>query len=149
MPRVLEIVPKGTWPAPAADHITLDQDARHRRRILLTSDSGVACLLDLPHAVQMRHGDALLLDDDRLVEILAAAEDLLEIRADSPEHLLKLAWHLGNRHLAAQVQADRILIRHDRVIAQMLENLGATVARVSLPFDPEGGAYGGGHHAHG
>ena len=116
MPRVLEIVPAGEWPAPAADKITLDQDARHRRRILLTSDGGISCLLDLPHAVQMRQGDALLLDDDRLVEIHAAPEDLLEVTAASPAELLKLAWHLGNRHLAAQVEERRILIRYDHVI---------------------------------
>jgi urease accessory protein len=146
MPRVVEIVPRGHWPVPAADRITLDQDARHRRRILLTSDTGVACLLDLPHAVQMRQGDALRLDDERLVEIIAAPEDLLEVRAETPGHLLKLAWHLGNRHLAAQVEEGRILIRHDHVIARMLTDLGATVTRLTAPFDPEGGAYAG--HGH-
>ena len=145
MPRVLEIVPRGEWPAPAADRITLDQDARHRRRILLTSNGGISCLLDLPHAVQMRQGDALLLDDDRLIEVLAAPEDLLEVRAASPAALLKLAWHLGNRHLAAQLEADRILIRYDHVIEAMLRNLGATVTRIDAPFDPEGGAYAHGH----
>ena len=145
MPRVVEIVPRGEWPAPAADRITLDQDARHRRRILLTSDNGVSCLLDLPHAVQMRQGDALLLDDDRLIEVLAAPEDLLEVRAASPATLLKLAWHLGNRHLAAQLEADRILIHYDHVIEAMLRDLGATVTRIDAPFDPEGGAYAHGH----
>ncbi|MFO1014952.1 MAG: urease accessory protein UreE [Caulobacteraceae bacterium] len=148
MPRVIEIVPAGEWPAPAADKITLDQDARHRRRILLTSDGGISCLLDLPHAVQMRQGDALLLDDDRLVEIHAAPEDLLEVTAASPAELLKLAWHLGNRHLAAQVDERRILIRYDHVIESMLAGLGASVRRVTEPFDPEGGAYAGHAHSH-
>lgn len=146
MPRVLEIVPAGDWPGPPADRITLDQDARYRRRILLTSDGGVSCLLDLPQAVQMRQGDALLLDDDRLIEIVAAPEDLLAITAASPADLLKLAWHLGNRHLAAQVEETRILVRYDHVIETMLAGLGASVRRVTEPFDPEGGAYA--VHAH-
>ena len=148
MPRVVEIIPAGDWPGPPADRITLDQDARHRRRILLTSDGGVSCLLDEPHAVRMRQGDALLLDDDRLIEVVAAPEDLLEVTAGPPTELLKLAWHLGNRHLSAQVEETRILIRYDHVIETMLGGLGACVRRVTEPFDPEGGAYAGHAHSH-
>ena len=147
MPRVVDILPAGTWSG-AADHITLDQDGRHRRRMALTGYHGLHFLLDQPEAVLLRHGDGLKLDDGRIVEVLAAPEALLEVRAAEPEHLLKLAWHLGNRHLAAEVRADRILIRYDHVIAHMLEHLGAVVRRIEAPFDPEGGAYGGAHQAH-
>lgn len=148
MIRVTDILAPGAWRGPAADHVTLDQDGRHRRRIVLTGDHGLSFLLDLPEAVQLAHGAGLRLEDGRIVEVLAAPEALMEIRAASPEHLLRLAWHIGNRHLAAQVQADRILIRADHVIGHMLEHLGAKVTSVTAPFDPEGGAYSGAHHGH-
>ena len=147
MQRVVAILAPGAWSG-AADHVTLDQDGRHRRRLAMTGDQGTAFLLDEAEAVQLRHGDGLRLEDGRIVEVLAAPEALLEVRAADPVHLLKLAWHLGNRHLAAEVHPDRILIRYDHVIAHMLEHLGATVRRIEAPFDPEGGAYGGAHQDH-
>jgi urease accessory protein len=137
------------WRRPAADQVTLDQDGRHRRRMAITADQGLHFLLDLQQAVQLRHGEGLKLEDGRIVEVLAAPEALLEVRAGSPEQMLRLAWHLGNRHLSAQIQADRILIRYDHVIAHMLEHLGARVERVQAPFDPEGGAYQGAPAARG
>ena len=148
MIRVARILPPGTWPGPAADHITLDQDGRHRRRIAMTADHGTRLLLDQPEAVQLPHGAGLELEDGRIVEVLAAPEALLEIEADGPEHLLRLAWHLGNRHLATEIRGEHLRIRDDRVIADMLERLGAKVRRIDAPFDPEGGAYGGGHQGH-
>ena len=95
--------------------------------------------------MQLREGDGLALEDGRVLAVLAAPEALLEVSGKGPEHLLQLAWHLGNRHLATQIRGDRLLIRYDHVIAHMLEHLGATVRRVIAPFDPEGGAYGGAH----
>lgn len=130
------------------DTITLDETARHRRRIMLKSDGGIEFLLDLPAAVLLRHGDGLVLDDGRVIEVCAAPEELLEVRGTSAKHLLRLAWHLGNRHLAAEIAEDRILIRRDHVIAEMLKHLGATVKEVVAPFNPEGGAYGGAHESH-
>ncbi|MXN65801.1 urease accessory protein UreE [Stappia sp. GBMRC 2046] len=131
------------------DTITLDEHARFRRRIAMTSDNGIEFLLDLPEATLLRHGDGLKLDDGRIIEVRAVPEPLLEVRGSSPLHLLQLAWHLGNRHLEAQIEENRILIRRDHVIADMLEKLGATTAEVVEPFDPEGGAYAGGHgHGH-
>lgn len=131
-----------------ADTITLDETARHRRRVKMLSDNGIEFLLDLSQARLLRHGDGLQLDDGRVIEVRAAPEDLLEVRGRDPRHLLALAWQVGNRHLAAQILPDRILIRHDRVIRDMLEGLGATITETSAPFDPEGGAYGGAHAAH-
>jgi urease accessory protein len=76
--------------------------------------------------------------------VVAAAEDLMEVRARGQRHLVELAWHIGNRHLPAQIAADRILLRRDRIIRTMLEQLGATVSDVTEPFAPEHGAY----HSH-
>ncbi|WP_425417871.1 urease accessory protein UreE [Oricola indica] len=131
-----------------ADTITLDETARHRRRMKMVSDNGIEFLLDLAEARLLRHGDGLLLDDGRVIEVHAEPEALYEVRASDARHLLVLAWQIGNRHLAAQIFPDRILIRHDHVIREMLEGLGASVAETSAPFDPEGGAYGGVHAAH-
>ncbi|OXT00675.1 urease accessory protein UreE [Notoacmeibacter marinus] len=131
-----------------ADTITLDETARHRRRAKLTSDGGIAFLLDLPKARLLRHGEGLLLDDGCVIEVRAAPEALMEVRGSDPRHLLALAWQIGNRHLPAQIGADRILIRRDHVIEEMLKGLGATVSHVEAPFDPEGGAYGDTHSDH-
>ena len=81
------------------------------------------------------------------LEVTAAAEPLLQVTAATPRDLLRLAWHLGNRHLPAQIEPERILIRPDHVIADMLAGLGAVVKDVSEPFDPEGGAYSGHDHS--
>jgi len=132
--------------------ITLDETARHRRRMKMVSDNGIEFLLDLAEARLLRHGDGLVLDDGRVIEVRAEPEDLLEVRGRDARHLLALAWQIGNRHLAAQILPDRILIRHDHVIRDMLEGLGATVTGINAPFDPEGGAYGDAHvadHHHG
>lgn len=131
-----------------ADTITLDETDRHRRRIRLTSDNGIAFLLDLPEARLLRHGDGLALDDGRVIAVRAAPEALMEVRGRDGRHLVALAWQIGNRHLAAQIGSDRILIRRDHVIRQMLIGLGATVTHVEESFDPEGGAYGDAHRPH-
>lgn len=135
----------------AVDTITLDETARHRRRVSMHSDNGMEFLLDLPEARLLQHGDGLVLDDGSVVEVRAAPELLYEVRGRDARHLVALAWQLGNRHLPAQIMQDRILIRHDRVICDMLTGLGATVTEVAEPFSPEGGAYHGhaqGHHHH-
>lgn len=143
---ITQILPAGAWRGEPADTVALDYDGRHRRRIVLTGASGAAYLLDLAEATHLRDGDGLALPQGGVVRILARPEPLLEVRAGSREALLRLAWHIGNRHLAAQVFADRILIRRDHVIAHMLEHQGATVTEVEAAFDPEGGAYR--DHAH-
>jgi urease accessory protein len=143
--RIAAVLDAGHWTGPAADTVSLDYDGRHRRRIVFTGASG-QYLLDLPEAHHLRHGDGLKLEDGRIVAVGALPEPLHEIRAASPAALLRLAWHIGNRHLAASIQSDCILIRRDHVIAHMLEHLGATVREVDAPFDPEGGAYAAHEH---
>ncbi len=133
------------------DTITLDETARHRRRIRMVSDGGIEFLLDLPAAQLLLHADGLQLDDGRIIEVRAAPEELYEVCATDPLHLLRIAWHMGNRHLPTQVMRDHIRIRRDHVIREMLEGLGALVNEIEAPFDPEGGAYGkhhdGRHHS--
>ncbi len=133
----------------AIDTVHIDFDRRHRRRILLTTEAGHEVLLDLPHAVRLRDGDGLVLDDGRIVAVRARAEPLCEIHAHDPAAMVRIAWHLGNRHLPVQLLGERLRIRRDHVIEDMVEKLGGHVAIVDAAFDPEVGAYAGGHsHSH-
>ena len=136
------------WTEAPADTVVLDFDDRHRRRMAMTGTQGLEFLLDLENAVALRGGDALVLDDDRLIEVVAAPEPLLEIRGQDPQHLVRVAWHLGNRHLPTQIMPKGLRIRRDHVIEAMVKGLGARVIEIEAPFDPEGGAYDGGGHAH-
>ena len=131
-----------------ADTVVLDFDDRHRRRMVMTGTRGLEFLLDLENAVALRGGDALVLEDGRLVEVVAAPEPLLEIRGRDPHQLIRLAWHLGNRHLPTQIAAKSLRIRRDHVIEAMVKGLGARVIEIEAPFDPEGGAYADAGHAH-
>ena len=137
----------GHWPKQtAAGSLTLNFDARHRRRIHLVTDQGEDVLLDLPKAVAMADGDALQLEDGRLLAVQAAAEPVVEIRHSDPNQLMRLAWHLGNRHLPTEI-LDRVL-RPDHVIEDMLHRFGTELVKLQAPFQPEGGAYGGNGHHH-
>jgi urease accessory protein len=149
MRRALRVERAGHWPHDAArGTVTLGYDDRHRRRLRLTSDAGEDFLLDLQRAAVLDEGDGLALDDGSWIEVKAAPETLLEISAARPDLLCRLAWHIGNRHLAAAIAPDRILLRDDHVIAEMLIGLGATVRRIEAPFTPERGAYDGHEHHH-
>ena len=144
MIRALGIVAAGEW-ADAAHGVTLDYDRRYRRRLRFISDQGVEILLDLPEAVHIRGGDALALEDGGLVHVRAADEALLEVTAPNADALIRLAWHLGNRHLAVQFLPGCLRILDDHVIADMVRKLGGTAVARAAPFDPESGAY----HSHG
>ena len=136
------------------DTVTLDREARYRRRVAMTTDQGHAFLLDLPEATYLADGDALEIEGRGLVKVVAAVEDLLEVHAASREALARIAWHIGNRHTPAEITADALYIQPDHVLQDMVIGLGAHVHRVRRPFEPEGGAYGGkaqlasGHHHH-
>ena len=149
MSAITDILPAGAWVGPPADTVSLDYDGRHRRRIVLTGASGSEYLLDLAEATHLKDGDGLQLPGGGILKVVARPEPLLEVTAPSPEALVRLAWHIGNRHLAAAISAERILIRRDHVIGHMLEHLGATVREVEAVFDPEGGAYQEHSHGHG
>ncbi|WP_316193505.1 urease accessory protein UreE [Bradyrhizobium sp. SZCCHNRI1029] len=141
MIRATRVLGQHRWKEAAADSVLLDFDDRHRRRLAMTGTRGLEFLLDLEHATALRGGDALVLEDGRLIEVVAAAEPLLEIRVSDPHHLVRLAWHLGNRHLPTQIMAKSLRIRRDHVIEDMVKGLGARVIEIEAPFDPEGGAY--------
>ncbi len=132
-----------------ADTVTLSYDDRFRRRMVMTGDDGLAFLLDLPEAVQLHEGTDLLLEDGRHIRVLAAPEDIMQVVAKDPLHLMRTAWHIGNRHLSCEIHGDRLVLRWDHVIADMLEKLDCEVTRLDAPFNPEGGAYGHGQtHSH-
>jgi urease accessory protein len=150
MRRAIAVHKSGHWPEEAAiDRVTLAFVDRHRRRLRLVAESGNPFLLDLPRVQHMADGDGLELDDGGYVRVCAAPERVLEIEGDSPTDLLRLAWHLGNRHLPVQALEGRLRIRDDHVIADMVEKLGGRVTRLSAPFDPETGAYASGEQGHG
>ncbi len=151
MIRATQVRTHHYWSEAPADTVVLDFDDRHRRRMAMRGTRGLEFLLDLENATVLRGGDALVLDDDRLIEVVAAPEPLAEIRGNDPQHLARVAWHLGNRHLPTQITAKGLRIRRDHVIEAMVKGLGARVIEIEAPFDPEGGAYagGGGGHGHG
>jgi urease accessory protein len=148
MIRATQVRARHRWSEAPADTVVLDFDDRHRRRMAMTGTRGLEFLLDLENATVLRGGDALVLDDHRLIEVVAAPEPLAEIRGTDPQHLVRVAWHLGNRHLPTQVTARGLRIRRDHVIEAMVKGLGARVIEIEAPFDPEGGAYDGGGHVH-
>jgi urease accessory protein len=140
--RAVEVLPPGKWPSDGAtDRLMLTYDERYRRRMRYVAPGGTVFLLDLPRATVLRAGDGLRLEDGRIVRVEAAPEQLVEVAAPDTATLIRLAWHIGNRHLPAQLEPHRILIREDAVIEHMLVGLGATIKHVLAPFTPESGAY--------
>jgi urease accessory protein len=153
MLRATSVKAAQAWHDSPADTVVLEFDDRHRRRMTMTGTRGLEFLLDLADVVALRGGDALVLEDGRLIEVVAAAEPLLEIRCRDAMHLVQIAWHLGNRHLPVQIMAKGLRIRRDHVIEEMVRGLGAKATEIEAPFDPEGGAYlsapADAHHGHG
>jgi urease accessory protein len=142
MRRAIAVHRGEAWPEEAAlDTVTIPYLDRHRRRIRLVAHSGEAYLLDLPRAYHLVDGDVLELDGGGYLRVRAASEPVLEIQAAEPADLLRIAWHLGNRHLPLQVARARLRIRADHVIAEMVVGLGGRITRLEAPFDPETGAY--------
>ena len=148
MIRATRVQTQHRWTEAPVDTVVLGFDDRHRRRMAMTGTRGLAFLLDLESAVALRGGDALVLDDDRLIEVVAAPELLVEIRGSDPHDLIRVAWHLGNRHLPTQIMAKGLRIRRDHVIEALVKGLGARVVEIEAPFDPEGGAYAGAGRGH-
>ena len=153
MLRATAIVRKpAVKPERVADAVTLDHEGRQRRRIALQGEGGLAFLLDLDKATQLDDGDAVKLEDGRLVAVKAAPERLLEVTAENPLRLLRVAWHVGNRHTPAEITAEAVYIQDDHVLAEMIRGQGCTARPVLRPFRPERGAYDhdcGHDHGHG
>jgi urease accessory protein len=128
----------GFWnPATAADFVVLDAGDRHRRRIMLMGERGGEFLLDLDEAVAIRDGDGIRLDAGGIVLVTGQAEPLVELKARTSLALVRLAWHLGNRHTDVQIVGDHLRIRRDHVLEEMVKGLGAAVMPLDAPFDPE------------
>jgi len=141
MRRVTEIRVAGDWSAGhEVDCVVLDADYRHRRRMVLIGEAGTEFLLDRPQATQLGDGDGLLLDDGGIVRVAGLAEPLVELAAATPVQLVRLAWHLGNRHADVQIAGSSLRIRRDHVLEDMAVRLGASTRQVLAPFCPEPGS---------
>ncbi len=133
---------------PVADHVSLTYDARILRRKRLVTDHGEPFVVDLPQTTSVDAGHVFVLDDGRQIAVIAADEALMRVTGD----LVRLAWHIGNRHAPCAILPDALVVQREKVMRAMLEQLGATVTDVDGPFTPEGGAYGHGRtmgHDHG
>jgi urease accessory protein len=156
MIRATQVLPSGQWDrASEADHIELPHDGRHRHRIAMRGAGDTVFLLDLAEAATLHDGDGLQLEDGRIVRVIAASEPIAEIIAAGPDQLARIAWYFGNRHVPVQILADRIRFGRDRALEELAEKLGARVAHIDAPFEPEGGAHAQAtahahshHHAH-
>lgn len=152
LPKVLSVAKaedRSATETKSAGFVSLPHDERHLRRKVLQLSDGGKVFVDLAEPVVLADGDSLVLDDGRHVEVRAAEEEVYEITARDAVHLSELAWHIGNRHLPAQIETARIVILRDHVIKAMLEGLGASVAEIVEPFAPLRGAYSGHGHSHG
>lgn len=131
------------------DELVLPFELRQKSRQRTTTASGEEIGIFLASGQILRGGDLLEADDGRVVRVVAKPEKLVEVRCDGPLDLIRAAYHLGNRHVALQIGDGWLRLLEDYVLSQMLQQLGARVCNVEAPFDPEAGAYGGGHHHHG
>jgi len=152
MRRATKIQAVGSFDASGAvDRVVLDADERHRRRIVLTGERGTKFLLDLDRAVALKDGDGLVLEDGSIVAVAGRPEPLVEIEAQSPLELVRLAWHLGNRHTQVEIVGGKLRMCRDHVLENMVAGLGGKLTPIEAPFEPEAGAHGHaqGEHAHG
>ena len=135
-------------PARVVDAVILDQAQRWAPRGERLSVKGLRFALELAEPTHLRMGDALELEDGRLVEVVAEAEPLVEVRAVDAAALARIAFHLGDRHVPVQLFSNRIRLRGDHALESLVIALGGKCANIEAPFDPEGGAYVEAAHAH-
>jgi urease accessory protein len=128
-------------PEKVIDTLTLPHDERHKRKFVFNCENGTQFLLDLEKAHHLKSGEGCLLSDGGVILIKAAFEECLELTSENPARLLKLAWHIGNRHTPAEISESAIYIAYDHVLEQMVRGLGVNIARVTRQFQPEQGAY--------
>lgn len=142
MRRAVAVLPTRQWPQDKTmGTITLAYGDRHRRRLLMQDDGGAPFMLDLPQATLLADGDGLELDGGGFILVVAAEEDVAELHGQSPEDLARIAWHVGNRHMAVQIIPGGLRLPWDHVLVDMLTGLGARVEKRRAPFHPESGAY--------
>lgn len=133
----------------ADDTLILPYNLRQKARQRVTLSSGREVGLMLPRGTILKHGDIMAADDGTQFKVVAAEEEISIAQVGDPLKLAKIAYHLGNRHVAVQVLENRLIYLHDHVLDDMVQGLGATVTVCRQSFEPEEGAYhGGGHHHH-
>ena len=145
---MIEIQHKAASTAAAVEQLKLPFDLRQKSRLRTRLVSGEEAWLMLPRGDILRGGDRLLAADGRVVEVVSEAEQVLHVTCTDATALARAAYHLGNRHVPVQVGDGFLRIAADHVLAEMLRGLGASLAPLQAPFEPEAGAYGGGHHHH-
>jgi urease accessory protein len=143
----LAVRPHASYGVQAGGRLVLAFEARQKSRQVARLESGEAVAINLPRGTVLRGGDLVVAADGRVIEVVSPPEPLLHVACDSPEALARVAYHLGNRHVAVQVGEGWLRLAADHVLEEMLKGLGARVAPVEAPFEPEAGAYGA-HHRH-
>ena len=142
---LIETLGTGNAPAHCDAQLTLPFESRCKSRLRTQLDDGEEVGLFLPRGTVLRGGDWLIGKDGRNVQVIAASELLYEVRTDSPTQLARAAYHLGNRHVALEVRSNALYLLADSVLRVLLEKLDLPVSEIDAPFEPEAGAYGGGH----
>ncbi len=130
------------------DQLVLPFDRRQKSRLRVELASGTEAALFLERGTVLRGGDLLQADDGRVVQVIAANEPVILITASTPRELARAAYHLGNRHVPLEVGEGWLRLEQDHVLQEMLLGLGVQVEGQMAPFEPEAGAYGGGHRHH-
>ncbi|MET4579564.1 urease accessory protein UreE [Ottowia thiooxydans] len=151
MLNVNKLLTQGQGLSPAlikrAATVELDWDVRQKSRFSATDSQGRSVAVFLPRGQAVRGGDVLVAEDGSLISVLASPQKVMHITAcaqhGSPFDLMRAAYHLGNRHVPIELQPDHLKIEPDHVLADMLRSMHMTVIEAELPFEPEGGAYGG------
>ncbi|WP_026609291.1 urease accessory protein UreE [Methylocaldum szegediense] len=143
MTRLTEFAPPGVE---SHDTLTLPFEARQKSRLLVRLDSGAEAGVFLPRGTVLRDGDRLLADDGRVVLVRAAAEPVSVVRTADALLFARACYHLGNRHVALQIERGELRYLWDHVLDDMVRGLGLTVEHTLMPFEPERGAYHGAHH---
>ena len=157
MLKITKLLPQGRGLAAVllrrAATVELDWDVRQKSRFDAVDSQGRTLGVFLPRGTLVRGGDVLVAEDGSLLRVIAAPQAVLEVRHcaqhGTPFDLLRAAYHLGNRHVALELKADHLKLEPDHVLADMLRQQHLIVSELNSPFEPEGGAYGGGHgHGH-
>lgn len=142
---LIETQGSGAAPSHYDAQLTLPFESRCKSRLRTQLDGGEEVGLFLPRGTVLRGGDWLVGKDGRNVQVIAASERLYEVRTDNPTQLARAAYHLGNRHVALEVRCDALYLLADPVLRVLIEKLDLVVNEIDAPFEPEAGAYGGGH----
>ena len=145
---ISKFIRKGLWSGDHVDCIYLSWQERCRRRISMKTNKGFEFLLNLDKPSMLRDGDALVNPDNNYIKIIAKKEELMRVSCNSNHQLAILSWHIGNRHLNAEIKDNSIFLYRDTVISEMLKGLNAKVENVLEKFHPLEGAYSHSKHNH-